>query len=77
MTPAPAPLPPAIPVTHQSHPFWAEFSWGNLLKALAIAATIAPVVVAITSPANAAEATQLSQLAGTIAQELAGQPPAA
>lgn len=66
-------LPPAIPLTHQSHPFWSGFSWTNLLKALEIAAAAAPVVVAIASPANAAEAGQLSNLAGTVAAELTNQ----
>jgi hypothetical protein len=70
---AAATLPPAIPLTHQSHPFWSGFSWTNLLRALEIAATVAPVVVTIASPANAAEAGQLSNLAGTVAAELASQ----
>jgi hypothetical protein len=67
------PLPQAIPLAHQSHPFWSGFNWGVLLKILEVAATVAPAVVTIASPGNAAEAGQLSGLAGTVAAELASQ----
>lgn len=76
-TPAisPAVLVPAaaLPITHQSHPFWSGFSWPVFLHALQIAAMIAPTVVAVADkddPAAIQTATQLSGIAGTLAGAL-------
>jgi hypothetical protein len=76
---APAPIVPepaaALPITHQSHPFWSGFSWPVFLHVLQIAATIAPAVVAVADkndPAAIQTAGQLSGIAGTLAGALLG-----
>jgi hypothetical protein len=66
----PVTLAAAIPITHQSHPFWQGFNWARFLQVLQVAAQIAPVVVAITDakdPAAIAEAKTLSDLTASIA----------
>jgi hypothetical protein len=68
-TPNDQSLAPAIPITHQSHPFWAGFSWTTLLKVLSVAAAAAPVIVAASTndPVTNAKATALSNLTGLLA----------
>jgi hypothetical protein len=74
-----SPVAPALPVTHHDHPLWNGFSWELVLKILETAATVAPAVVAITSPTAAPVAMQLSGLTKVVAvsleQELGGQSP--
>lgn len=63
-----APTTVTVPVSnpaHPSHKAWLEI----LLAVLRAAVVIGPAVVAITSPANAAEAQQLGQLGGLVTSQ--------
>jgi hypothetical protein len=78
ITPAPVQtVAPALPVTHQDHPFWQGFTWERFLQALQVAAAIATPVVAVATHQNPAainEASQLSSITGTLAGALLNGP---